>query len=55
MVVIAMISLNLFHPGSVFGKRKGRKMVEMTSNEDRSSTIELKGDRLSERFQVEKA
>ncbi|RDI78756.1 hypothetical protein Vi05172_g11269 [Venturia inaequalis] len=58
MVAIAMISLNLFHPGSVFGKRtrKGR-VAKMASNDpaDRSSAIELKGDRLSERFQVEKA
>lgn len=55
MVVIAMVSLNLFHPGSVFGKRTSKDRVDESAiNEDRSSMIELKGDRLSERFQVEK-
>lgn len=57
MVVIAMISLNLFHPGTVFGRRNRKgEVLDMTPNDaaNRSSAIELKGDSLSERFQIDK-
>lgn len=54
MIVVAMTALNLFHPGSVAGRERG-KVVETVNEGDNSSVMELKGERLSEVFQLEKA
>lgn len=50
MIAIAMVALNLFHPGMLFGQQ--RKPSQNLEGSDTWSTIELKGNRLSEIFDV---
>jgi len=50
MIAIAMAALNLFHPGMLFGQQS--KPSKILEGSDTWTTIDLKGDRLSEIFDV---